>query len=125
MAKGKTGGAPQSTPIKGYEGAGGYKAGTPGGNLDKWNSGLPPGYKLTPRGVYTVNKYQPPPSIRPRPPQETPFISSDQMINNMPNSELLTPSERWLYNTLPRVMDNQVFGKPVGDWFEQFNEGWT
>lgn len=60
-------------------------------------------------------------SIRQRQP-EIPYQSYDQAINNLPNSELLTPSERWLYGKLPLVMNKTVAGRPVGDWLESFND---
>lgn len=93
----------------------------PQGNLSNWLKNPPPGFRWSP-GVGTQG---PLPSIKPRPPQETPFISADEMIDRMPNAELLSPLERWMYKALPRVMERQVFGQPLGKWFEKFDNSWA
>ena len=95
-------------------------------NLEKWQQWQPPApYRLSPRGYHTVHTFRPEVTPWVRRPQETPWISSNEMIDQMHNADLLTPSERWLYNTMPRIMDTQVFGKSIGDRLEGFNEGWA
>lgn len=53
----------------------------------------------------------------------------DEQIDQMPNSDKLTKTERWIYKKLPGVStwleDNEIMGHKYSDLLDKFNETWV
>ena len=60
----------------------------------------------------------------PRPPQ-----TRDEQINNMPNADKLTQTERKIYDALPGIStwmeNNRIMGRTVSEQLDKFNGSWA
>jgi len=55
--------------------------------------------------------------------------SADEQLDQMPNADKLTSSEKWIYGKLPGVTtwmeNNRIFGRTVSEQLDKFNTSWA